>query len=294
MNDIYSMTGFASGAIQHGNSEISCEIRSLNSRYLEMNIRLPLVIKDLEEAIKGIIREKVSRGKVSCSVTFSSQESLLQNLKVNQGAILMYKNLIDQIRNIAGINEPIKISDILEFKDVFALEEESSIDEALQNSLFRLITDSLVKLNQMRIFEGENLREDLDQRLSNIHKHNLEIKSLSKGNSKAELKKLYNRLLSLVDEKKVDRNRLEMELALISDRVDISEEVVRMESHLNLFRENLAQGSPIGKKLNFILQEMHREASTMSTKNTLIEVSHRIVAIKEEIERVREQVQNIE
>jgi uncharacterized protein (TIGR00255 family) len=288
------MTGFAFGAIQHGNGEISCEIRTLNSRYLEMNIKLPLVIKDLEEGIKGVIREKVSRGKVSCSITFSSQEPLMQDLKVNEGAILMYKNLIDQIRSIAGIIEPIKISDILEFKDIFALEEKDFIDEALQNSLFQLVNEALDKLNQMRVLEGENLRKDLEQRLSNIHNHNMEIKSLSKGNSTVELEKLSNRLLSLIDEKKIDRSRLEMELALISDRVDISEEVVRMESHLDLFRENLEEGSPIGKKLNFILQEMHREANTMSTKNTLIKVSHRIVAIKEEIERIREQVQNIE
>jgi uncharacterized protein (TIGR00255 family) len=248
----------------------------------------------LEEGIKGVIREKVSRGKVSCSITFSSQEPLMQDLKVNEGAILMYKNLIDQIRSIAGIIEPIKISDILEFKDIFALEEKDFIDEALQNSLFQLVNEALDKLNQMRVLEGENLRKDLEQRLSNIHNHNMEIKSLSKGNSTVELEKLSNRLLSLIDEKKIDRSRLEMELALISDRVDISEEVVRMESHLDLFRENLEEGSPIGKKLNFILQEMHREANTMSTKNTLIKVSHRIVAIKEEIERIREQVQNIE
>jgi len=130
--------------------------------------------------------------------------------------------------------------------------------------------------------------------LNNIHNLNMEIKELSVDNARNEFDKLYKRLLSMIDEKKIDHNRLEMELALISDRVDISEEVVRMESHLELFRENLAAGSPNGKKLNFILQEMHREANTMSTKNTLIEISHRIVTIKEEIERMREQVQNIE
>lgn len=109
-----------------------------------------------------------------------------------------------------------------------------------------------------------------------------------------EFQKQMERLKNLIDDNKLDRNRLEMEVALISDRVDISEEIVRLNSHIELFKEDLEQGSPIGKKLNFILQEMHREANTMSSKNTLIEISHRVVAIKEEIERMREQVQNIE
>lgn len=294
MSKIYSMTGFAAGAIQHENSEISCEIRCLNSRYLEMNIRLPLVIKDLEDAIKTIIREKINRGKVSCAITFSSQEPLMQNLKVNEGAIRMYKNLIDQIRAIAGIKEPIRISDILEFKDIFALKEEGAIEEALQNSIFQLVGNTADQLNESRFQEGKNLRKDLEDRLSNIHNLNLEVKTLSANNARQEFDKMYKRLLSLIEEGKVDRNRLEMELALISDRVDISEEVIRMESHLELFRDTLAAGSPNGKKLNFILQEMHREANTMSTKNTLIEISQRIVTIKEDVERMREQVQNIE
>jgi len=294
MGKIYSMTGFAAGAILEGSNEISCEIRALNSRYLEMYIKLPLIIKDLEDAIKGIIREKVSRGKINCSITFSFQEPLMQSLKVNEGAILMYKNLVNQIRTIADIKEPLKVSDILEFKDIFAFKEEGIIEEALQNSIFQLIHDVVDQLNQTRVQEGQNLRTDIENRLNNIHNLNMEIKELSVDNARNEFDKLYKRLLSMIDEKKIDNNRLEMELALISDRVDISEEVVRMESHLGLFRENLAAGSPNGKKLNFILQEMHREANTMSTKNTLIEISHRIVTIKEEIERMREQVQNIE
>lgn len=294
MNQLYSMTGFAAGAVQHGSIEISCEIRALNSRYLEMSVKLPFAIKDLEDAIRSIIREKVNRAKITCGISFSSQEPLLDNLKVNEGAILMYKNLIERIRAIANIAEPAKVSDILFFKDIFSLEDQSQIDEALQNAIFQLVGNTLDRLNETRSLEGRNLKIDLENRLNNIQTLTGEIRSQGEGNSRAEMEKLYKRLLSLIDENKVDRNRLELELALISDRVDISEEVVRMESHLEMFRENLRAGSPNGKKLNFILQEMHREANTMSTKNTIVEISHRLVTIKEEIERMREQVQNIE
>lgn len=168
------------------------------------------------------------------------------------------------------------------------------LDDQFAQTFEALINDAIAQLDITRGAEGENLRRDLADRLDALEKLTGEIAEMGKGNARSEFEKLYQRLITLVDEGKIDRNRLEMELALISDRVDISEEVVRMGSHIELFRENLRQGSPIGKKLNFILQEMHREANTISTKNTLIEISHRSVTVKEEIERMREQVQNLE
>ncbi|RMH79011.1 MAG: YicC family protein [Calditrichaeota bacterium] len=294
MGTVYSMTGFASAKTQLNSNELSCEIRSLNSRYLEIYIKLPLMLKDMEDSLREIIREEVHRGKVHCSIYISSTEPLLQNLRVDEGTVLMYKNLLDQIRKIAGIEEPVRLSDLLEFKDIFTFDEETHIDEVFQSALQDLVREAVARLNATRSSEGAHLRDDLEQRLETITRLVGEIHELAKDNARIEFDKLYQRLLSRIDEKKIDRNRLEMELALISDRVDISEEVVRMNSHLELFRQTLAKGSPIGKKLNFILQEMHRETNTMASKNTIFEVSRRIVAIKEEVERMREQVQNIE
>lgn len=294
MNHIYSMTGYATETVQYDQGEITCEFRSLNSRYLEMFIKLSPAFREMEDKIKELIKEHISRGKVNCSITIGSQESLLQNLAVNEGAIAMYKNILEKIRQVAGIDEAVNLAHILEFKDILSLDEDTHIDERLQGSILTAVKKTLFQLNETRAREGENLVKDVIQRLDHIAKLSKEIFSLGKNNAKVEFEKLYKRLLSLIDEQKVDQNRLEMELAIISDRVDISEEIIRMQSHIDLFRENLNQGSPVGKKLNFILQEMHREANTIASKNTIIEISHRVVAIKEDVERIREQVQNIE
>jgi uncharacterized protein (TIGR00255 family) len=294
MGALYSMTGFATEKKQFDKSEITCEIRALNSRYLEIYAKVPTAFKELEDRVKEIIRSKIGRAKITCSITFTSQEPILQYLKINPGTVGMYKHLIDQVRGAAGIKAAVQVSDILQFKDIFVAEEESGAEEELIEAICEVLTKTVDQLNNTRGREGENLKKDLVNRLSAIESLSQEIEVLEKGNARREFEKQYQRLLSLIDENKIDRNRLEMELAIISDRVDISEEVVRMKSHLELFRKNLEEGSPIGKKLNFILQEMHREANTMSTKNTLVEVSHKIVTIKEEIERMREQVQNIE
>ncbi len=294
MGIIYSMTGFASGKMQFDKSEITCEIRALNSRYLEIYAKVPTAFRELEDRTKEIIRKKIHRAKINCSITITSQEAMLQYLQINPGAVGMYKKLVDQIRQAAGIESPVQVADMLQFKDIFVAEEEGGADEELLKAMCKALEDTIDQLNTTRGREGENLKNDLEARLSTIAKLSGEIEELSKGNARIEFDKQYQRLLNMIDENKIDRNRLEMELALISDRVDISEEVVRMNSHIGLFRKNLEKGSPIGKKLNFILQEMHREANTMSTKNTLIEISHRVVTVKEEIERMREQVQNIE
>ncbi len=294
MGTVYSMTGFAAEKVQNETREITCELRSLNSRYLEISVKLPLTLKDWEDSIKTIIRKKVKRGKITCSITIDSQESPIEKLQVNEGVVRMYKQLLDQIRSIANIDQPVQVSDILEFKDALSFEEVTEIDKALQDTMFKLVDNTVDQLNLSRATEGNHLKDDLEKRLSSIDELSQKITELGKENAKQEFDKLYHRLLSLIDEQKIDKNRMEMELAIISDRVDISEEVVRLQSHIRLFRKNLAQGSPIGKKLNFILQEMHRESNTISSKNSLIDISHRIVTVKEEIERMREQVQNIE
>lgn len=293
MGKIYSMTGFALLSHPYGNG-ISCEIRSLNSRFLETNVKLPLTVKDLEDSIKDVIQKNVNRGRVTCSISFNSSSQSLSNLKIDPNVVDLYKKLLNQIREAAKIEEEVKLEHLLAFKDIIAFEEEVSIDENLEKGILKLVQDTLAKLNEMRNIEGDNLVKDLNLRLASLEKSIKTIEPLSKNNPRSEFDKLYKRLLSMIGEKKVDKNRLEMELALISDRVDISEELIRLKSHIDLFKQNLKSGSPVGKKLNFLLQEMHREANTISSKSTLVEISHHTVAIKEDIERIREQIQNIE
>lgn len=294
MAEIFSMTGFAASDLESNNNEIHCEIRTLNSRYLEVSVKLPLVLKNLEDPVKDLIKKHIQRGKVNCIINMKSAVSVLQNLKIDREAVKFYADLLQQIRDIAGIKGDIGLEHLLEFKEIISFEEDEVIEKEFEAGILKLVGNTLSELNKMRNSEGRNLKTDLEMRLLSIENNLREIEKLSGDNAKAEFDKLTNRLLSLLDEQKFDQNRLEMELALISDRVDISEEIVRLSSHVGLFRDNLNQGSPIGKKLNFILQEMHREANTISSKNTLLEVSRLVVSVKEDIERIREQVQNIE
>lgn len=294
MNLLKSMTGFATVQKTYNESEVTCEIRSLNSRFLEISLRTPRILNDLESPIKEIIRQKITRGKIMYSLNFSSLSNEVQSLKIQADSIKAYKKLLEQMKKEAGIRTPIQLDHLLFFKDIISLEESSQVDEALSRFVFELTEETLEGLNKMRYQEGQFLHKDLKDRINVINRLTAEISNFSKSNPKAEFEKLYQRLISLIDQDKVDKNRLELELALIADRVDITEEVVRLKSHIQLFQEDIKTGSPVGKKLNFILQEMNRETNTMSNKSTMVEIAHRVVQLKEEIEKVREQVQNIE
>jgi uncharacterized protein (TIGR00255 family) len=288
------MTGFAVVQKEFNDSEVACEIRSLNSRYLEISLRLPRILTDLEIPIKEIIRSKVTRGKIMYSLNFSSLNNDQVNLKIEPNLVQNYMKLLQQIKKEAGLKSTIKLEHLLFFKDIISFEEDSIIDDQLLKFIHQLTGEALDKLNHMRFQEGQFLQKDLESRISQITLLTREISGFGKENSRTEFEKLYQRIKSLIAEDKLDDSRMEQELALIADKVDITEELVRLNSHIELFLENLQAGSPIGKKLNFILQEMNRETNTMSNKSTMVEVSHRVVHLKEEIEKVREQVQNIE
>ncbi len=294
MRYLKSMTGFAVLQKEYNDSEVSCEIRSLNSRYLEISLRLPRILTDLEIPIKEIIRKKITRGKIMYSLNFTSLNNETESLKIKPEVIQSYMTLLEQMKAEAQISAPIKLDHLLFFKDIISFEDNSAVDEKLANFIFMLTEEIIDKLEEMRLQEGQYLQKDLAERLAFIQNLSDEIQNYGKSNSRREFEKLHQRLKSLIAEDKIDHDRLEQELAIIADRVDITEEVVRLQSHIELFQENLKQGSPVGKKLNFILQEMNRETNTMSNKSTLIEISHRVVQLKEEIEKVREQVQNIE
>jgi uncharacterized protein (TIGR00255 family) len=294
MKILKSMTGFAAVQKNYNESEVSCEIRSLNSRFLEISLRTPRILNDLESTIKEIIRQKITRGKIMYSLNFSSLNNDVQSLKIQTDSIKAYKNLLQQMKKEAGIRSPIQLEHLLYFKDIISLEESAPVDEALSRFVFELTEETLDGLNKMRYQEGQFLNKDLEDRLAVITRLTEEVSHFAADNPKTEFEKLYQRLISLIDQDQVDKNRLELELALIADRVDITEEVVRLKSHIKLFQDDLKAGSPIGKKLNFILQEMNRETNTMSNKSTMVEIAHRVVQLKEEIEKVREQVQNIE
>jgi len=294
MNTLNSMTGFATVQSEYEGNEVTCEIRSLNSRYLEISVKLPRALADYETLVKELIRKEITRGKIMYTLNFSSLNGDIQNLKINEETVQNYVNLLKQMKEAAGLDSPITLDHLLFFKDVITFEEEKPADDKMREIIVDITGKAMKKLNEMRASEGANLKVDIEKNLEEVGRLTGEIARICTQNARIEFDKMYQRLLSLIDEKRIDRSRLEQEVAIISDRVDISEETIRMKSHIQLFRENLKAGSPIGKKMNFILQEMHRESNTMSNKATMVEISHRVVTIKEDVEKIREQVQNIE
>ncbi|OPX33533.1 hypothetical protein B1H10_05710 [candidate division KSB1 bacterium 4484_188] len=254
MNTLKSMTGFATVQSEYEGNEVTCEIRSLNSRYLEISVKLPRALADYETLVKELIRKEITRGKIMYTLNFSSLNGDIQNLKINEETVQNYVNLLKQMKEAAGLDSPITLDHLLFFKDVITFEEEKPADDKMREIIVDITGKAMKKLNEMRASEGANLKVDIEKNLEEVGRLTGEIARICTQNARIEFDKMYQRLLSLIDEKRIDRSRLEQEVAIISDRVDISEETIRMKSHIQLFRENL----------------------------------------KEDVEKIREQVQNIE
>jgi len=290
----YSMTGFGRAEAKNDRYELAAEIRNLNNRYLEIGLRLPKSLAAYEFSLKDIVKKYVLRGKVTVTITFKDVLNLTENFSLKKESVRFYRMILEQITEEAGLSDPIKLEHLLQFKELLEPDDLELKDEELEKTLNALLEEALIDLNHMRRAEGENIATDLQQRIDSIEQKVAEMARKGSENPRQELEKLSTRLEDLIHSGEINRDRLELELALISDRVDISEECTRMQSHIKLFREVLGTGGEIGKKLTFILQEMQRESNTIGSKTTDISIAHGVIQLKEEIEKIREQVQNLE
>ena len=289
-----SMTGFGKSQKINKNLELEIEVRSVNSRYLDLSVRLPNALSAFEMPVRERLKESVIRGKVTVyanlkKVTVSENGESLDYSKIQESY-----NQLKNVKELLNLDEDIKLSHLLSMGDLFEPDLEN-IDEAKLLSIIHAALDqALDAFNKMRDIEGTYILQDMLKR--NIHISELleMVEKKSKLNKKQEFDRLLENVKNLIAQDKIDQDRMNMEIALIADRVDITEECVRMHSHIKLFEGTLKQKGESGKKLNFILQEMLREANTMNSKTSDIEVSHNVIKIKEEIEKLREQAQNIE
>ena len=289
-----SMTGFGKSQKINQNLELEIEVRSVNSRYLDLSVRLPNALSAFEMPVRERLKESVIRGKVTVyanlkKVTVSENGESLDYSKIQESY-----NQLKNVKELLNLDEDIKLSHLLSMGDLFEPDLEN-IDEAkLLSIILAALDQALDAFNKMRDIEGTYILQDMLKR--NIHISELleMVEKKSKLNKKQEFDRLLENVKNLIAQDKIDQDRMNMEIALIADRVDITEECVRMHSHIKLFEGTLKQKGESGKKLNFILQEMLREANTMNSKTSDIEVSHNVIKIKEEIEKLREQAQNIE
>ena len=289
-----SMTGFGKASASDAQFELTVELRSVNNRYLETAIRIPKEFSAFENKIRSSMKAQLSRGKVNVFVSLSKVEQ-------DGEAPVLHPELASRLfRELTALNKTLQIEAAVSLQDLLSYHSIADTGgitleaEQFEALLKPALNKALQQLNTMRGEEGSHLLADIQTRIENIQHLTKTVQESAKSNVRMVFDKMVQNVEDLIGSKKIDQTRLEQEIALISDKVDITEECVRMESHLKLFRKTIAKTGEAGKKLTFILQEMLREANTMNSKNADIEIQHQVIKIKEEIEKIREQVQNIE
>ena len=290
---IQSMTGFGKGEAILGECQASVEIRSVNSRYLEMNIKLPQTLSTREMEIREMVRQNVGRGKLTVMVS-TNTGAKEGELSVDTQSVQDVLRLLKSLKKTAKLTSPIRLEHLLQFRDLFrgpSVESENS-DE--WDAVKAASEAALVQLRQARTMEGDALKTDLGMRIDKLNSSLAEIETLARQRADDEKSKLRQKVSDVLNGKEVDPSRLELEIVLIADKLDITEEIVRFRTHNSFFVQLLNGEDSNGRRLNFLLQEMNREANTMGSKAFDADLSHLVVEIKEELEKMREQVQNLE
>ncbi len=289
---IHSMTGYGKGSAVKNNFSAEVEIKSVNSRFLELFIKLPPLLSDREYEMREILKSKIKRGKINVIVQLKQNSNSDLEI-VNETKLKEYISLIEKIKKTAGIKEEIKLEHIINNREII-----SSSDISLSETEFSLVKKAVKiavdELLIMRKNEGKELAKDLTKRIKAIARRVILIEKEFKKNVNRHFNKLKERLKILIGEAELDEQRLNLELASIADKADITEECVRLKSHLKFFIESMNKQAEPGRKLNFLCQELNRETNTISSKSISTSLTHNAVLIKEEIEKIREQIQNIE
>lgn len=291
---IRSMTGYGSAKGTVAGFAVTVELRSVNNRYLDLGIKLPRGFLFAESEIKNYIQKKVLRGKVDFFLTLDTVESDQTRIRVNTRLAEAYRNAITEIGQNLALPAFVSALDIARFSDVLSLEKEELDQDAFLEQLLPLLDAALSDFNAMRTREGEKLAEDLLQKADKIEEMVRAVECKAPNTVLAYRERLEAKLREILNDSSVTEERVIAEAAIFADRVATDEETVRLHSHLSQFRKLMAEGSPIGRKLDFLIQEFNREANTIGSKCQDSEIAYLVVELKSEIEKIREQVQNIE
>lgn len=291
---IYSMTGYGKSSIQESGFVIETEIRSVNSRFLDLSIKLPRNYSNRELEVRELIRKQIKRGKISISV-YSKKDNGENNkfAEIDEENLKSIVTFLEKVKSAAGSKSEISLENILAFQNYFMADSSEESDTEFE-LIKKSILDSIESLQQMRQQEGEALKTDLIERINIIKNFVEKIVTKSPESVQLYFNKIKEKAKQLVQDITEYNDRLEMELALLSEKADVTEECVRLRSHIEIFVDTLNKSDEVGRKLNFICQEMNREANTINSKTLSTEISHFGIGIKEELEKIREQIQNIE
>ena len=290
---IKSMTGYGKSNMSKNLREYQVEIKSVNHRYLDVSVKMPRSLSYLEEEIKKAVSSKLTRGKVDVFITFNNNSLEGRDIKINTEIARMY---IKELRNLAeseGIVADIPVTEISKLPDVLTIQNNQD-DETIKNELLEVSSKAIDNLVDMRKVEGEKIAQDLLVRIQDIEEKVKKISSLSTGLIEEYVVKLNTRIKDLLQDQEIDEARLAQEVVIYADKCSIEEEVTRLNSHIYQFRELLNSNEAMGKKLDFMIQEMNRETNTIGSKANNLEITNEVINMKTQIENIREQVQNIE
>ena len=291
---IKSMTGYGSAKGAVDGLEINIELKSVNNKFLDTNIRLPRGFLFAEEAIKSAVQSHISRGKVDVYVNVESSGAGDICVKVNEALVHGYIDALQLIADKFSLPNDLTALSISRFPDVLSVEKREHDAEALSASICEIMENALNDFDRMRIREGEKLREDVLNRVNKIEELVSVVERETPKTVSEYRKRLEQKMAEVLGNTMIDENRILAEAAIFADHIAVDEETVRLRSHMNQFRAMMDGDSPIGRKTDFLIQEFNREANTIGSKCQNSDIAHVVVDLKSEIEKIREQIQNIE
>lgn len=289
-----SMTGLGFGEVQKDGKTIGVEIKSVNNRFLEISCRMPSILSRYEQKVREIIKSRIHRGKLYVTISVQGENEEVLDIRIDSEKARGIRHLLDDLCRVTGIQQDLHLEHFLNFSEIFDTLRESEGEERTWEITQEALLKALTDLIEMRNKEGEALTQDIVERVRDLEKNVAKIERHAKENVSDTHKKMVNRVRQLARDCEVDEERLYSEIVLMADKLDVTEECVRLRSHNRLFFHILDEEAVVGKKLNFLLQEINRETNTISSKAANAEISHIVVRMKEEIEKLREQVQNLE
>ncbi len=291
---IKSMTGFGRCEAAERDRKFTVEIKSVNHRYLDINIKMPKALNFFESSIRSELKNYISRGKVDVFVSYEDFSEKTSVVRYNREVAAEYLGYLRQMAEEFHLENDIRVSALSRFPEIFTMEEAAADQEELWKELCQALTGAAKMFVDSRVAEGEHLREDLTEKLEGMRKRVDFISEHSPQIVAEYRRRLEERVRELLGDAAVDEGRLLTEVTIFADKVCVDEEIVRLASHIDTTRNALLEGGSIGRKLDFIAQEMNREANTILSKTSDLEISNCAIELKTEIEKVREQIQNIE
>ena len=288
-----SMTGFGRGKYENDSREYIVEMKSVNHKYNEITIKMPRNITYLEENVKKEISKVISRGKVDVYISFVNSSNVGRDIKINTELAGMYINELRKICNETGIQDNINVIDIAKMPDVLNIQNDED-EELIWSELQVALNDALNGFASMRQVEGDKIKNDLLKRINEVLENTNKISNFSTRLVEDYVVKLTNKVKEYLKTNVVDESRLAQEVVIYADKCSVEEEITRLKSHINQFVELLNTDGAIGKKIDFLLQEMNRETNTIGSKANCLDITNLVVEIKTELENIREQIQNIE